>query len=117
MLNSKTREIVQDILSTGGTETPPPVINFSGISGNGHTFHVQIITGAAQACWQPDTDRDRRISGIAARLRSVPNASRKTAAYLRRTFGVERADELGEADLASYYAWVHSLPTARQGCP
>jgi hypothetical protein len=117
VLNGKTREIVQDILSTAGPEpfSQPPVINFSGISGNGHTFHVHITTGGAPPCWQPDTDRDRRLAGIAARCKSVPNAPRKCGAYLKRSFGVERADELCDADLVRYYAWVHSLPTVRSG--
>lgn len=112
MLNGKTREIVQDILSTAQPEqpTPPPVINFSGISGNGHTFNVHIITGAATSCWQRDTDRDRRLVGIEARLRDTPGGTRKLAAYLRRKYGVDRAEQLDDADVEKLYSWVHSLP-------
>lgn len=115
MFDEKARETVRDILATAADDRPlgVPLINLSGISGNGHTFHIHINAGSVPPGTRVAPDRRRHLAEIAARLKRVRAGDRRLATHLRHTYGVERLDELEDVELADLDRWVDSLPTRR----
>lgn len=80
----KTREIVRDILTTAAGDGMPaaPLIDFSGISGNGHTFNLHITAGPVPPClqWGEGQRTEEAPSCFSARRRKTnlqPRAPRR----------------------------------------
>lgn len=74
----KTRQIVRDILTTAAGDASPsaPLVSFSGLSGNGHTFNVHITAGPIPPCLQLDAGRQ---AGPEAQECSGTRATRRAA--------------------------------------
>jgi len=96
-------EVLRSDPGTGERDAPL----FGSIHGNGSVTITVNIGGSLVP--KPDTDRNRRLTGIRARIARTPRGAAKLDAYLLREFNGLALDDLSDDDVAKVYSWTFSL--------